>query len=378
MNWCVVLASLMFVSGCMPSKQPQPNTRLPGFDVWLPPGVVTKQRLHPAIGSYEVRSGTLLPALPAPLRAYLPERAPSTKISWKVETVAFSEPADVATLLDGALGGVAAVGKGRIARLGDGRWTSTYEFGKGKLVAGYARCEPWLTILFLVGLEGDVYDESSARKIVNSVSCRIGDQEAPSLRISLRVPEHFGLASNTDEPTYMSTAGGALVTNFTDGNIARNHQIMEKLLSGMFTAALQSKSPLKVAITPIERSDGATSALSVLTGDLGELEYPRLQIGSLYCPDLDLTAMVMIFADDDPKINSFELTRSLECPQRDAAATQHATIDDVFAPVCESGNLLVCQQLIEYIRVGNANGNVMSLEGARARACALGDRNHCE
>lgn len=71
----------------------------------MPKGVVVKQGSHPAIGSYEVRSGTSVPALPKPLRALFPERAPSTKVTWRVETFAFSEPVDVAALLDGALRG---------------------------------------------------------------------------------------------------------------------------------------------------------------------------------------------------------------------------------------------------------------------------------
>jgi hypothetical protein len=376
-RWCVV-ASLMLVCGCMPSaEQPKPNTRLPGFDVWMPKGVVVKQGSHQAIGSYEVRSGTLLPALPAPLRAWLPERAPSTKITWRVETVAFSEPVDVAALFDGAISGVATNSKGRVVSLGNGRWTSTYEFGKGKLVAGYARCEPWLTIMFIVGLEGDVYDESSARKIVSSVRCNIGKKQPPSLRVSLRVPEHYGFARNTDEPTYFSTVGSGLVTNFTNGNIARDHRMLEKVLGGMFTAGFKSKSPLKVSVGAVVREDGVPSTLSVLSGEMGEMGQSELQVGTLYCPDLDLTAMVLILGSGDPRTNPLELTSSLECPKPDAAEPAHATIDAVFSPICESGDLVVCQRLIEFIQMGNATGSVMSLERARAKACSLGDRDQC-
>ena len=376
-RWCVV-ASLMLLWGCMPSEeQPEPNTHLPGFDVWMPKGVVIKQDSHPAIGSYQVRSGTSLPALPQSLQALFPERAPSTKISWRVETVAFSKPADVAALLDGALRGLSITVKGKVVAAGEGRWTSTYEFAKGKIVAGYARCEPWLTIIFIIGLEGDVRDEKSAQKIVKSVRCRIGNQKAPSLNISLRVPEHFGLANNTDEPTYFSTSGGALVTNFTNGNIARNYSLLERVLGGMFAAGLGVKSPLKVSIAPIERTDGAVATLSTLTGHMRELGARGLQVGTLYCADLDLTAMVMVVADADPRTNSLEVAKSLECPKPGAEETKHASIDAVFSPICESGDLVACQRLIEFIQAGNATGNVMSLESARARACSLGDRNHC-
>jgi hypothetical protein len=373
-----VVASLLLVGGCMPSnEQPEPNTRLPGFDVWMPKGVVVKQGSHPAIGSFEVRSGTLVPALPEPLRALLPERAPSTKVSWRVETVAFSEAIDVAPLLDGAMRGIATNGKGKVVSVGEGRWTSTYEFGKGKLVAGYARCEPWLTIMFIVGLEGDVYDEKSARKIVKSVKCRIGDQKAPSLQISLRVPEHFGLASKTDQPTYFSTAGGGLVTNLTTGNIARDYKLLERTLGGMFAAAVGAQDPLQVSITPVARPDGMPATLGVMTGEMGDLSRREIEIGTLYCEDLDSTAMLLIFADGDPRTNSLELTKSLECPKPDAVETPSPTIDAVFSPVCESGDLGACRFLIEFIQAGNATGSILSLEQVRARACALGDHNHC-
>jgi hypothetical protein len=369
-------AIMLLLCGCVPAdKQPPPNTHLPGFDVWMPRGIVVRQTSHPAIGSYQVRSGTSLPALPQPLRDLFPERAPSTKVSWRVETVAFSEPADVAGLLDGALRGLSTSGKGRIVPAGKGRWTSTYEFGKGKLVAGYARCEPWLTIMFIVGLEGDVYDESVALKMVRSVRCRIGNQKAPSLQVSLRIPEHFGLARNTDEPTYFSTLGGGLVTSFTDGDIARDYRVLEKVLGGMFATAMGADSPLKVSITPIKREDGAPSTLSVLTDE--KQKVGEVQIGSLYCAEMDSTAMVVIFPDGDPRTNPLELATSLGCPKSDAAETTHATIDAVFSPLCHSGDLGACRHLIEFIQSGNATGSAMSLVQAKAQACSLGVRDYC-
>jgi hypothetical protein len=376
---CSVLAALMLLCGCVPSaKEPEPNTHLPGFDVWMPKGLVVKQSTHPAIGNYQVRSGTALPALPGGLRALLPERAPSTKVSWRVETVAYSDPVDVAALLDAALSGLPVRGKGRVVAAGAGRWTSTYEFGKGKLVVGYMRCEPWLSITFFVGLEGDVYDESIARKIVRSVRCRIKDQKAPSLQVSLQVPANFGLASHTDEPTYFSTAGGAVVTNLTDGDVARDHSMLGKVLGGMFAAIVGAKSPLKVSTTAINRADGARSTLNVLTTDSPDAELHELHIGTLYCADLDSTAMlVVILPDGDPGNDALAITKSLECPKSDVAEARYPSIDAVFSPVCESGDLVVCQRLIEFIQAGNATGSVMSLERARARACSLGDRNHC-
>jgi hypothetical protein len=375
---CVV-ATMLLLWGCVPSaEQPEPNTHLPGFDVWMPKGIVVRQTSHPAIGRYQVRSGTALPALPKALRSFFPERAPSTQVYWRVETTTFAEPADVKALMDGALRGLAIGSPGRLVSLGNGRWTSTYEFGRGKLVVGYARCEPWLSIMFLVGLEGDVSDESIALKIVKSVSCRIGKMPPPVLHVSLRVPDHFGLARNTDEPTYFSTAGGGLVTNFTNGNIARDPKMLKGVLSGMFATVLGSSSPPQVAIEPIARTDGAISMLGHLSGDLGELgSNGRVQIGTLYCPDLDSTAIVLVFGGNDPRTKPLEIAQSLGCPQANAVEPTFATIDAVFSPVCESGDLLACQLLAEYIQGGHATGGVMSLERARARACALGDRQSC-
>jgi hypothetical protein len=343
----------------------------------MPKGIVVKLSSHPAIGSYQIRSGTWLPALPKPLRRFFPERAPSTEVSWRVETVAFSEPADVAALMDGAMRGLATNGKGRVVQAGDGRWTSTYEFGKGKIIVGYARCEPWLSILFIVGMEGDVTDERVALKIVRSVKCRIENQQPPSLRVALQPPAHFGLANNTDEPMYFSTAGGALITNFTEGNIVRNQRTLKKVLGGMFAALLGSEAPMNVTIAPVKRTDGASATLNVLTTDAPGAEIRELQIGTLYCPDLDATFMVVIMTAGDPATNPLEVTRSLECPKSGAVHVRSRSIDEVFSPACESGDLAACQRLIEFIGAGNATGGVMSLDSARARACSLGDRNHC-
>lgn len=376
-HWTLV-ATLLFLCGCAPSaEEPEPNTHLPGFDVWMPTGIVVRKTSNPAIGNYQVRSGTAVPALPQPLRALFPERAPSTKVSWRVETTAFSEPADVAALLDSVMRGLATGGKGRAVAAGDGRWTSTYEFGKGKLVVGYARCEPWLTIIFMIGLEGDVHDERVALKIVKSVRCRIGKEPAPTLQLSLRVPAHFGLAHNTDEPTYFSTAGGALVTSFTDGNVARDKRLLKQVLGSIFATVLESRSPLDVSTAQIKRPDAALSTLNTLSARPRTGEVAEFEIATLYCADLDSTVMLLIFGDGDPRTSSADLAESLECPKPDAAQTSHASIDAIFSPVCESGDLLACQRLIEFIRTGNAAGSVMSLERARARACALGDRDQC-
>jgi hypothetical protein len=210
------------------------------------------------------------------------------------------------------------------------------------------------------------------------VKCRIEDQKAPVLEVSMRVPEHFGRANNADEPTYFSTGGGGLVTNFTSGNIARDYRLLQKVLGGMFAAALGSNSPPKVTVTPIKRPDGAVSTLSTLSGNTGELGGGALQIGTLYCPDLDLTAIVLVFGGSDPRTNAAELTKSLECPKPDGEEMKHPTIDDVFAPACDGGDLNACRRLVELIQTGNAAGSVMSLERVRARACTLGARIHCE
>ena len=379
-----LLATLLLLCSCMPAEeQLQPNVHLPGFDVWMPKGLVVKQSSHPAIGRYEVHSGTSLRRLPQPVRAlleplrgFLPERAPSTKVSWRVETVAYSEEADIAAWMDGVLGGIATGGKGRVASAGAGRWTSTYDFGKGKVVVGYARCEPWLTIMFIIGLEGDVSDDRVPIRMVRSVKCRLGERKPPRLEVSLRLPEHFGRADQTDEPTFFSTSGGGLVTNFTEGNIARDYRLLERVLGGMLSVAAEAKSPLKVSVATVERADRAPSTLSVFSGEMPDIGN-EIRVATLYCADLDSTAMLLIFPDADPRTNAQQLAESLECPKADAAEPEHPPIDVVFAPVCESGDLAACQRLIEYIQLGHANGSVMSLERARAHACTLGDRDHC-
>jgi hypothetical protein len=380
-----LVATLMLLCSCVPSdEQLQPNVHLPGFDVWMPKGLVVKRSSHPSLGSYQVRSGTSLRQMPQPLRALLeplrgffPERAPSTKVSWQVETFAHSEEVDVVAWMDAALKGLATSGKGKVASAGKGRWTSTYEFGKGKLVVGYARCEPWLTIMFLIGLEGDVSDERVALRMVRSVKCRLGEQKPPDVDVLLRLPEHFGRAHNTDEPTYFSTSGGGLVTNFTEGNIARDYRILERVLGGMLTVAVEAKAPLKVSVAAIEREDGAPSTLSVLSGEIPDIG-SELRVATLYCSDMDATAMLIIFPDQDPRTNASEIARSLECPKPDAAEPKHPPIDAVFAPACASGDLGACQRLIEFIQSGHARGGVMSLERAQARACSLGDRDRCQ
>lgn len=376
-RWCVVVC-LMLICGCMPppAEQPEPNTHLPGFDVWVPQGIVIKQGSHAAFGSYEVRSGLFARLLPEPLRALLPKQPPSTRVSWLVETHPTSEPFDVAAFLDGVMRGVSDDARGEIVSVGERRWISTYGSAERKLIAGYARCEPWLTVTFIVGMEGG-YDESLARKIVKSVRCRIDAQKVPTLPVSFHVPKNFGLASNARQPTYISTAGGALVINFTNSNISRNPELMEKVMGAVFAAAMQIKTPLKATTRSITRKDGAPSTLNTLSGDLPDFRGQQFQVGTLYCKDLDATALLIFYPGADPSTNALELTKSMQCLEPDAVAPKHATVDTVFAPVCEAGDLVACQHFIMLMQQDMATGSVMSLERARARACELGDRTHC-
>jgi len=336
----VMACSALLLTACSGSQDGEfSRVSLPGFSIELPRGKVKRTSEAPSAGKHELD-------LPEPsFMDSLSQKAvskPRMSVEWMAQSYSRQEwDQQMLPIFTQSL--AREVPGSRILRqeaLSDDRWLHVIGAPGSPVAFGVVRCDAKFSVLVVHGRYRDLERETDEfRRIIRSVTCNVTDENRAHVVAAVRLPEKFGVLQEDQGQVYRSLDGEVMNLNFTSGDIQKDPRTYRNVITSLITTALGIQfedSQLVSLDTAVQSPGGKTSLLRADLPDTPE----RLYVGSLYCPDRNLTLLSIWAAQARDDALARERQSQVGCPHEES--TSHRRFAEILDEACRAGDHVAC------------------------------------
>lgn len=346
--WAMPACLLAFaIAGCVPAPGATPlqATQLPGFKIDLPKGEVTKTTALPVAGVHKL---TIAPAESQVTRLLSPTGGRrEVRVFWQAS---HNTVDDLPMLRQGMIQGIGFPMQ-PLPPPGPGR---TLDIGLSPpvLVAlGTVLCDGGfvISVMYTGRTTARAEVEATATRMLRSVRCDPHTAALAPLRATVSLPIAHGKVARVRDESYYTVAGDALFLNSTQQDVTRGPPgLLERSASAAISAGT-SIPPENITATRLTDVDTGTALVRMQTTEL-----PTSFVFARYCPELDVSLMVVLAPYDGSDERARWLARGVGCPTGKEA--EPPTVDAAFGAACGAGDSQACEQWRALAAEGEAAG----------------------